>query len=361
MQKLKSLFIIIIILLIIFSPRIYWMVKPSTTMDISIVDKTVANTSYREHNGLFWILTNEKMNRPDGELYDIGRDYFGYDPYEKAPMKDYDITRKVDLIYVADTYGVYSDDLEEKVEGERSEKVYGGMDLLEWNAIMGSKGEQTTLIAEYNSFATPTDEVTRTIMEQNLGVKWSGWSGRYFDDLNSDEIPPWLIQNYENKYKEKWPFTGGGMAFVHLSDDVVVIDEKQIQDRVQFELTKQGQQLFPAAKSSLYTYWFDIVIPQNDAAILAKYKLQLSKSALKQLEKESIPTKFPAIVFQKQQKTYYFAGDYADYPKTNLMKWQGSPMLMKVFEKEETKFFWMSYAPIMKQILNNISSKEKVN
>lgn len=355
---MKKILFLIIILVVFFSPRIYWQLKPATTLDISIIDKTVPLEDYREHNGLFWLLTNEKITRPDGELYDIGRDYFGYDPYDNKPMDPYNVERNVDLIYIADTYGVYADDLEEVVEGDRSKKIYGGMDLLEWNAVIESKGPDTMLIAEYNSFATPTDSTTREIMEQNLGVDWSGWSGRYFEDLNSEEIPPWLIENYETQYKKEWAFEGAGLAFVHLNDEVIVFDEKYMNTKVMFSLTKEGQEKFPKAKSTDYAYWFDILTPLAGTKVYAQYDLNLTDEAIKELKDANIPTTFPAIIRHEENNTYYFAGDYADYTKDNLMKWQRSDALMNIFSNDESKFFWVSYIPIMRVILEDIENEK---
>ena len=331
------------------------MLKPSTEMDIAVIDKTVPRDDYREHNGLFWVLINEKITRPDGELYDIGGDYFGYDPYDGAPTEDYQVNEHPDLIYIADTYGVYADDLEETVEGDRSEQVYGGMNLLEWNSVMDSKGEDTLLIAEYNSFASPTDESTRKVMANNLNVDWSGWSGRYFDDLNSEEIPAWLIRNYEKQYNKEWTFEGIGLAFVSLSDQVVILDEENLTGAVQFVPNKLGFEKFPEIQESTYAYWFDIITPKNDAVVLANYQLPIHNDAIIQLKQAGIPTTFPAIIHHEQKRTYYFAGDYADYPKTNLRKWQGSPLVMNLFSNDESNFFWVSYLPIMKVILADIA------
>lgn len=347
---LKKSIIVVILLLLFFSPRIYWQFKEKIELDILVVDKTVPNTQYREHNGLFWFLTNEKIVKPNGELYDIGIDYYGYDPYEEKAMGTYIHEREKDFIYIADTYGVYSDDLEEHVDGDRSEKIYGGMSLLEWNAIWQSKGQDTTLIAEYNSFASPTDEQTRKVMGNNLSVEWTGWSGRYFDDFNNDEVPPWLIANYEAQYKKKWAFENGGLAFTHTSDQVIVIDEEEMESYVSFQMTPDGLATYTDVSDSNYRYWFDIVKPLDDAKVLAEYELKLSDTAEKELVAAGVPSIFPAVTHNEQNKTFYFSGDFADYTKDKLKKWQGGEHIMRMFSNEESSFFWKSYIPLIKQI-----------
>lgn len=352
---MRKIFLFIVILLLFFSPRIYWFFKPTTVIDAVIIDKTVPHDDYREHNGLFWLLTNEKLVQTNEELYDIEHDYFGYDPHEQKPMDQYNIQHYVDLIYIADTYGVYSDDLELAYDGERSQKLYGGMELQEWQAVMASKGPETMLIAEYNSFATPTAHDTRNVMEQDLNVTWSGWTARYFNDLNSDEVPPWLMTNYETQYNKKWLFEGAGIAFVHLNDQVVVLSKDVLKSDVQFQLTSSGKVKFPKAMNTNYPYWFDIVKPGAEADVYATYELSLEKEALDELERAGIPTDFPAIIHHRNYNTYYFAGDYADYTKQNLMKWQRSDIFMNIFSNEESNFFWASYVPIMRVLFQDIT------
>ncbi|MFK2826878.1 hypothetical protein QYG89_14580 [Bacillus sp. B190/17] len=356
---MKKVIIFITIILVLFSPRFYWMFKSAAALDIAVVDKTVPKKDYREHNGLFWILENKKIVKPNGELYDIGRDYFGYDPYEQKETVSYDVTRNVDLIYIADTYGVYSDDLQDLPEGERTQKVYGGMDLLEWNAVMESKGKDTTLIAEFNSFAEPTDKVTRKIMERNIGVVWSDWIGRYFKELDSSEIPPWLIRNYENQYKEKWDFKGPGLAFVHTSDRVVVLGKHDVKDFVSVQLTQQGEKQLDGVSSSNYMYWFDIVSPMEGSDILAEYELHLTSKGEEQLIQSGIPTKFPAVVHHAENKTYYFAGDYTDYPKKSLAKWEKAPLLLKGFSNDDSQFYWSTYVPLMNEVIEKIIEQKR--
>lgn len=334
--------------------------KDETVLDIAIIDKTVPKKNYREHKGIFMVLENNKITQESGELYDIGADYFGYDPYEQAPLPSYSLTTSPDLIYVADTYGVYNNDLEKLPDGERSQQIYGGIELLEWNKVMSTKEEHTTLIGEFNSFASPTDEMTSNVMQQNLNVDWSDWIGRYFNDLNSDEIPPWLIRNYEEQTKEKWTFNGPGIAFVHTSDQVIILDKGLADSLVRFTLTSEGEKKFPKVNPSSYMYWFDIVMPTDDSVVLANYELELSAKAEQQLKEAGLPLVFPAVIHNKEDKTYYFAGDYAEYPQRVLTKWAGVHLLFKLIAKEDTQFYWQTYTPMLNTILGEVAEERAV-
>ena len=347
---MRKLIVILVVLFVIFLPRIYWQFKEKTAIDMLIIDKTVPTTEYREHKGLFWFLKNEKIVKENGAFFDIGIDYYGYDPYEEKPMDTYKHEKVKDIIYIADTYGVYSDDLEDFVDGDRSERIYGGMDIVEWNEIMKSKGSNTTLIAEYNTFATPTEHSVRKVMEKNLNVEWTGWTGRYFIDLNSEEIPNWMIENYEKQYGEKWGFESGGIVFVHINDKILIVDEDELDSYVEFKLTEAGSKNFENVSNTNYNYWFDIVKPLNGAEVLARYELNMSEEAQNQLKQANIPLTFPAVTHHPQQKTYYFSGDFADYTKENMVRWYGGDRFMRIFSNEESNFQWVTYVPMMREI-----------
>ncbi|WP_217586103.1 hypothetical protein [Lentibacillus saliphilus] len=352
---MKKRLIPLVFVFILSLPFLIWAFIPKTTMDIAIVDKTVPRTDYREHLGLFQILWQQKLVKPNGENYDLGNDYFGYDPYEQAPLPPYNVgDQNLDLIYISDTYGVYSDDIEEKPDGDRSELIYGGMSLEEWNAVMASKGPDTTLIAEYNTFASPTDRKMSRVIQQNLGVTWTGWIGRFFEDFTSDEVPAWLVANYEEQYETPWPFTDSGIAFVH-DDDHIIIVETDIMP--QFKPTERGSARFEKLRSSSYGYWFDVVTPARNQAILANYHLNVSDQTVKELKRSGLSQTFPAVLHDEKEDIFYFAGDYADYPNRAHMNWVGSTFMFQVFAKDERAFYWRSYVPLMQHILTDIQER----
>lgn len=356
---MKRLLIIMVIIAIALSPRLFWSMKDSKQLSVEVIDKTVPKKDYREHNGLFQVLDYEKIVDSSGKPYDIGKDYFGFDPYDGVPGVTYDVDSSPDLIYVTDTYGVYSDDLEDNPAGKRSELIDGGMTLLEWNAIMASKTEHTTLLSEFNSFASPTEESVSTIMQKNLGVRWDGWIGRYFPDLSNDEIPDWLITEYEEQTGQKWTFKDEGLAFVHNKGEIVVLDEKGNNGQVEAIPTKLGKDKFPSIRTTPYLYWFDIIEPLAGTDELARYSLNLTETGTSIVKKAGIPTEFPAIVHNSSNQTYYFAGDYADFEKRAFTKWQGFPKMYTYFASDLSEFYWNMYFPMMSDILNQIHEEKE--
>lgn len=356
---MKRLLIVVLVITIAFLPRLVWSMKESKPLTVQVVDKTVPKKDYREHNGLFQVLDYEKVSTPSGELYDIGKDYFGFDPYDKVPGVTYQSETEPDLIYITDTYGVFDDDLEEKPDGKKSGLIDGGMDLLEWNAIMSSKSPKSTLIAEFNSFASPTEEFVSDIMQKNVSVRWDGWIGRHFPDFENEEIPQWLIQGYEDQNRKPWQFTGDGIVFVHTSGEIVVLDDALTDGQIEFTPTEIGMEQFPSISSAPYLYWFDIVEPLEGAETLARYSFELTEKGKSVMKDSGIPTDFPAVIHHKQNKTYYFAGDYADFEKRAFTKWQGVPMMYKYFATDYSEFYWKSYFPLLSTIISNIH-EEKV-
>ncbi|WP_232423501.1 MULTISPECIES: hypothetical protein [Bacillus] len=182
MKKIYTLCLVLISILVI--PFILWQVQEEKKLSIAIIDKTVTNESFREHLGLTWLLKHLKYTNNDGVPFNAKNDYFGFVPNEKS--KNYKVRAlptnydKYDVMYIADTYGVYSKDIprisHKQREGSRSDKIYGGLEMEEWEAIESrlNQNKKSLLIAEFNTFASPTSQAVRERVTQYLGLEWSG-------------------------------------------------------------------------------------------------------------------------------------------------------------------------------------------
>ncbi|WHY68229.1 hypothetical protein [Neobacillus sp. SuZ13] len=362
----------VLLLIFITSPFWLWQIQPVKQLNVLIVDKTVPNPSYREHKGLVWILNNAKYFKDGKKPYSVTEDYKGFEPkegkkYSIAPLpKD---LRPYDVIYLTDQYGVYKEEFYgQNPLGKHSTKIYGGLQTDEVNQIkkelVKSKGK--TLIAEFNTFASPTTESSKAEISNLLNVEWAGWIGRYFSNLNSTEVPEWVKENYE-KQNKKWSFTGKGFVFVSKNNYIVVIGEKDINDKgLLFELTKNGKKHFTQSIDGKYSYWFDIIDAKDEKEILAAYKLPITKQAQETLKGYGIPLSFPAVIYHQNAKysSYYFSGDFADeadvpgiYQTKGLDAWKKSV-------GSGGSFYWETYVPMMKDILkhglHHVTRQEKV-
>lgn len=356
-----------------FFPMFYWYSLPSTALNVWIVDKTVPVPDYREHKGLMWALNHYKViSDKTGKSFAYNRDYFGFFPVSKDT---YDIrpipkTKEVpELIYLTDTYGVYTDDyMIRNVKGTRSQKIYGGLQTDELDAIKQNLAQHNTLIGEFNVASSPTNAENRKELETLLGVSWTGWKGRYFRDMKREvEVPTWMVTNYEKQYGRTWDFKGPGFALVSDDDRIVVMEKgKDVGDKdLWFTMTPKASEKFDVKGNISYYYWFEFVKPTYGTEVLANYTLDTTPAGLKKLQSIGLTNRFPAIMhFDNQQyQAYYFAGDYADMQKIgNTWSYYGLDVIRKATvadTKGDTDFFfWKSYVPMMKSILAEIKQEK---
>src|SRR5690606_18618460 len=135
----KTLLSITAIIILLLLPVLVWFFKEEKIVNIAIIDKTVPTESYREHKGLTWLLNHHRYVTESGEGYKADMDYYGFVPDEGAESyttRDFPVSLSgTDLIYLADSYGVYSEDLPwqtaEKEPGSSS-KISGGLEMSEW-------------------------------------------------------------------------------------------------------------------------------------------------------------------------------------------------------------------------------------
>ncbi|KZE68952.1 hypothetical protein AWM68_01395 [Fictibacillus phosphorivorans] len=350
LQKSRKRFFLLFIFLVIAlltSPFWVWWLKQEKELNVAIVDKTVKEETYREHSGLVWALNHMKIQNKNGEAYEE-RKHFS----RSVPQFHKDKMPKV--LYLADSYGV------ERINHENKPSVEGGLTNEEVenirHAVMSGK---TNLIAEFNTFASPTGKEAREGISELLNVEWSGWIGRYFSDLNGKEVPPWVKKNYVERYGE-WTFKDGGMLFVHEKGKMVVLEDRDMKKKgATFSFTDEGEKTYGLEASVPYHYWFDIVKPFSEKEVMAQYELKLTDSGKQKVQKHQIPTVFPAIIHHQNAayQATYFAGDYADQAELpELYQSWGISWIKQKFALDDgqgSTFYWKVYLPLMKSILQN--------
>lgn len=375
----KTLLSITAIIILLLLPVLVWFFKEEKIVNIAILDKTVPTESYREHKGLTWLLNHHRYVTESQEPYQAESDYYGFVPDEQAESYT---TRELpqdlsgtDLIYLADSYGVYEEDLPwqsaEKKPGTSS-MLSGGLEMAEWQTIKKQVQSQgTDLVVEFNTFASPTTEEVTQDMNEFLGLEWSGWSGRHFADLHSTdgEVPQWIIENYERNDGE-WNFEGSGFVLVNDAEgEIVVLSEDAGEvgtDGLRLAFTEQGTAQFELKKSPSFDYWFDINQAQSGTEVLADYQWNLETKGSDKLKAADIPLDFPAVFHQSKHGAdlYYFAGDFVDMDDTpNFYRYSGFSKLRSFLSMEsldgEKSFYWQTYVPMMETILANAEQKKK--
>ncbi len=368
---MKSKITIVVFIGLIFLglfPMISWHVTPITELDVLIINKTVPDFTYREHKGLIWGLNYFKVQKSDGTDYNLETDYVGFVPKENQKYEIRDIVsslnRGYDLIYMADTYGVYEEEFyQDKILGERSELIYGGITVEEIAAIRERIfKDRIPFVAEFNSFGSPTSKEAQQNLTELLGISWSGWIGRFFQELDpkvTDEITPWMIANYESQYNAPWDFKGEGYVFVKEDDTIMVLVQgKDVGKKgMNFSFTEEGVKHFGTKGSAKYNYWFD-VINVEAGQVLAMYNLDLTDEGKEKLESFGLPYVFPAVTRSQYFGTpaYYFAGDFADMGETpRFSRYKGLHKLTNAFTflQRDTgqKFYNKVYIPMLESIL----------
>lgn len=362
-------------------PVIYWHNLPKRNLDVRIVDKTVPYLDYREHKNLVWGLNHRRITPPgDAQYWDLSSHYVGFHPKtdgtpEGAVRQRLESRhlRGIDALFVADSYGVYEADYRE--EGPRgrhldySRLIYGGFDTKEAQLIREFVDDGGHLVGEFNAFATPTDGEARRILEKLFGVEWTGWTGRYFRDLDDfRSVPRWAPRNYKKHYDREWTFDGPGWVFTHTDTRIFVLVE-------QLDITPRGMTVDLEPDESLvetanpdvpYRFWFDVVSPIDGTDVLASYDLHLTPKGRKKLQKfKGVGSRFPAIVRAGQNPLrIYMAGDfsdqYEDLGPPHFWGWAKLQQLFSAFRPEDRLeyFSWALYQPVLSRIIDTIIALE---
>jgi hypothetical protein len=387
--KWITIFLVVILLL---SPLLMWLLwkhTPEKPISIFILDKTVLTKNYQEHASLFELLKNNKFVKADSSFYDISTDYYGFFPDGKGYYSISDLAQKdsnqldsiatvYDMLYYTDLYGIYKAEwftaYPERANdsyfgeiGDRSQSLYGGMHQNDLYLLQQMKEKNKLIINEFNIIASPTKKALREKYENEFGVQWTGWVGRYFDNLDTlinKELPRWLIDNYV-KDNNEWPFKNAGIAFVRNDDKVVILENKtHLNIEVPIIHTdKTEAKRYCVAKKMKYPFWFDIVTTDTRNDVVSNYHISPNEVGDSILTTWNIPTEFPAVLRSNQPYPYYyFAGDFADNPislKTATFKHLHifSSLLYSSSVAERYSFYWKFYKPMTSKIIHDYYTK----
>jgi hypothetical protein len=377
MRSLRWAWPVLAIALVFFVPWACYLGRPARRLELCVLDKTVPFRNWFEHRSLYWLLLHLNVVKADGTHYQLERDYIGAyppavpgDPPERTRDLALDDVAKARLIYLADTYGVYREDLKskERMEAalERSPKIYGGLTPEEARAAVSALDAGKTLVTEFNTLGSPTGEDARTTLESALGVHWTHWIGRYFARLEDErEVPQWMRNDYEREWKKPWRFEGPG--YVLVQDDVhcEVLRVGFEADAIGLTIERErpiDPRLDRAADGIPYPYWFDVVEDRPETKRLARFTWHLKDAGRERLKARGLAERFPAVTCRLPQRggaAWYFAGDFADNPMDpRPVPFLGYLAFRHAVEglklaPSETAFYWRFYVPMMETILSD--------
>lgn len=375
-MKFNLKIFLMLLVLVAATPFLWWYLTPERGLKVLVVDKTVPLPDYREHSSLAWALGHLKTHPPRGERpWEPGIDYLGYHPNPADPRQpgkielvDPKALAGVDLLFLADSYGVYQGDLEDLAEMKPaldfSSLIHGGFTLEEARAVEDFVRRGGNLVAEFNTFASPTSGEARATLERVIGVRWTGWAGRFFSELTpGGELPLWAPRLWKNQTGQDWAFTGPGYLLVHEDERLVVLrpDKELAEDRILIEAEATGSNLMDGVDTGVgFGFWFDVVDPAAETDVLASYRFHLTEEGRNLLKANQIPERFPCVTRTTAPPLrVYLAGDFSDNDFDRgpyyLSGWPLLQSLMTRGESDEVgmrSFFWRFYLPLMKNVLN---------
>lgn len=362
---LKWGLLVLLVVAFLWGPYFVWLFLPTHPLSVVVVDKTVPFRKYREHSALMWLLRALRIPQRDGKYLDASRNYVGYSPVFRlgTDLEERHLER-ADVLFIADTYGVYRGDYEKPGDIaalERSPKIYGGFSSAEAGIIEQFAAGGGMVIGEFNTFASPTEKEARALLEQLFGVRWTKWVARYWPNLQDpNEVPKWVGQVYTHVYGRPFDLTGGGLVFVHEDEDMVVLqDSLDVHPTVMSqERTARGAAVEGFPESGGYAYWLDVV-EDRGAEIYYEHVVHVTESGAQKLSTHKIPVRFPALTRKRGRvAAWYFAGDFVDTgvelgdpERAGLLSFRKFTRGRREDATLDESFFWGFYAPILERLL----------
>lgn len=351
------LFITVTLMLI---PTLVWHLRDEPSLVTTIYDKTVTDSSVSQHHALEWFLLQYKYRAEGGEpsAYDIP--YLGYHPDSSQMIQDLTpLDSRTDLLYIADTYGVYRDVRDVK-EGERN-VIWGGTDASDTAAVRAflNRERASTVIAEYNTFADPTPPYIRSELYSLLGTRWTGWSGFTVEDLSENgDTPSWVRE----QHRGAWKYEGRGIIIYNTAGEVIILSggSELGEEMMSFSFTEEGSSLLGLEGELTYTHSFDITEPMASTRVLAEYHLDLNETGEALLASFGLDSVFPAVQLKEtaNHRSYYFSGNWAYSGKElRLSRVAGMDWLMSRFSSAEDRFTWKVYYPLLKAIFGEAQQR----
>ncbi|NOU60675.1 hypothetical protein [Marinifilum caeruleilacunae] len=383
MWKLVRVFVFLILLIPVIS-WIVWKMEKDIPINLLVIDKTTPEKNFSEHLSFFWLANQNKWVKSTGEEYDFAEDFLGFHPdkdgeYVIKDLKIYGegsserLADSLDVVFFADTYGIYNSNWKDHPDYGKDtiSLFYGGLQANEFNLLRELKRKGKTIIAEFNLFASPTSSVIRRQTEELLGVKWTGWVGKYYSTLDTvldPEIPKWIPDLYEKNYKEKYNFKKGGIVLVDNRERIIILEDKtHLNDKFPILRSELSTQLeYNVPEKVYYPYWFDINSTDERNHVLANFEIDVNADGRKLMDSLKVPSQFPAIIeHDKDYRFLYFACDFSDNPMGIYSSYfRGIETISGAFYspnqvKDRKMFFWKYYRPFMETVMDSISAKQE--
>ena len=381
----KPLIIIIAILAIILVLPVFnlirWTFQTKKPLEVITVDKTVPSLEREKHKSFTWILTNERFVKKNNKTYNAYKDYYGFSPTRPlrehgSKKNDYrlldilNLAENNDAIYITDTYGISFDDWYEGINKSRKPRqIYGGLNNNDNLLIKEMKDRNKLVVLEYNTFDYPTIQFESVRIQERLGIKFTGWTGRYYPELDTAglDFPIWMTAMYRKQYNKQWTFTKPGVVLLSAKEIIVLEEGTHLSNPLPHIITDSiNGNKWNLPYSVAFDQNFDIIDPIGNN-VISRFRLETNAAGDTLLAANFLANEFPAVIQESQyQRTYYFSGDFAH---VNIPCWtarfKGVDKLAGIFNSNKPddtrRFFWNYYRPLINGIFtdyyNSLDSK----
>ncbi|MCD6235006.1 MAG: hypothetical protein J7K63_08235 [Candidatus Marinimicrobia bacterium] len=365
---------LILFFLLPFWMFLLWFFSPCVEKSVFIMDKTVPNQNFQEHKAFFWVLRYLKWVKPDDSFYNPSDDYYGFFPVEPGLSYFVDdlehvnsqdlelLADSVDMAVFLDGYGVYRQDWWGRRDGDEISRLYGGISLQDIRFLELLQSQGKPAMAEFSFLGSPTPYDVRRRIEKSFNLKSTGWTGRYFDDLDilNTDIPRWIFETYQEQYDTIWELKGPGTILVHENGTILILQaEKHLRTYWPVVSTdKAWQKKLRVPDEIRYPFWFEIIAAGPEYTMISEFYLDVTEAGDSLLSLHNVPNAFPATLIRREPSPFlYYAGDFSD-TRVNLRTahlW-GIQYFRSLFYNEgepldRDKFFWDYYINVTKGFL----------
>ncbi|MBQ9680560.1 MAG: hypothetical protein IJV48_07760 [Ruminococcus sp.] len=360
---------------------VIWHLMPRKVLNSVVLDKTILSYAddeniikdnvYRKHQGLFWILHQQRYVKSDGTDYDYKTDYYGPKLDEEGnydgttELKDADTAP--DLLYLADSYGLGNDTYGHYNGGS---PLGGGITDDDMSYISFAYESGAPIVAETTFFSAPMSDSVRAQLTALTGVNPTKWIGRYLVDLQDfTDVPDWAPPMYEQQEGVEWRFTGPGILFVSTDGKILILEQNtdfNSKNLLKISINEDYRKEFSGCSNCNFYNWFELVEPNYGVENIATYEFDLNATGMEKIAEISKTPRFCAITRKQEEgyaPVYYFAGDFNDYVNGNrygdfLFANQFFRFLSYDRQGDISHFFWRFYNPLMRHILDDTLSTQ---
>lgn len=371
---MKTIRLILIFLAVIIAlplaGRLFWILKRGKPVDIVIINKSVLKSPMNEVKTLNFTLNFNKFVKKSGDLYDFKTDYLGYYPdasSESKRIKTFKLEEistlsdNNDALFFIDNSGVKIDNIKKKLT---KSSVYGGFNQNDYALLKEMINKHKLVVAEYNFFSSPTEDLVRYNTEQFLDVYSLSWTGKFFEDLSREGVSGEIATSWFDFYKlnnsADWDFSGPGLILLNFKQNRIIVlpAQKYMESEFPSIITNiEYSQKYNLPEKIAYNGWFEVSY-EGKNNVISHFNLNLNTSGAEILRSNGLEPEFPAVIFSERNKFYYFAGDFSKtevcLPVSKLSFFGKIIFNVKLGNSQNPdNFFKLFYNPLLTKILSD--------